>query len=159
VLELLDPVSGELVFYYGGSVEGSIVPMEEPFLLNHHRPFLLQMFQEFVKGHHHVIGIDSGAPVYDVGVDEAFAVEKSQYYLFSLTCMDSGLERAWLAFLDPLLGLFLISGVWWNIIVLSIVTMLPSIQCCQLISKLFCQISQKVWPLVKKIRPLRIFTD
>jgi hypothetical protein len=56
--QYLDRSGGKLIFDKGGSVDGRIVPLQEPLLLDHHRPFVPEMLQELAQDYDGVVGVD-----------------------------------------------------------------------------------------------------
>ncbi len=90
----------------GGGVDRSVIPMEEPLLLDHQGPLLPQMLHEAAQGLDDVIRVDGFAPGYDVGVDEPLRVEEGQNHLLRAAGLNLGLYGARLAFFYPLFGLF-----------------------------------------------------
>ena len=84
----LDGSGSEPVLDDGGSVDRSVVPVEKPLPADHLLSFFVERSHEGVEGSQDVVGVDSGAPGYDVPVDQPLAVEERQDHLLCSTGMD-----------------------------------------------------------------------
>ncbi len=91
-----------------------IVQAEEPLLLNHLKPLLLEILQELAQGHHRVVGIDGDVPGDNVCVHPPLTVKQHKHHLLGAAHMHIGLHRARQALLESLfllpLGLRFVVG-------------------------------------------------
>jgi hypothetical protein len=111
-------------------VDRRIVTVEEPLLLNHHRPLLLEMLQELVQDHHGVAGVDGDDP----GTLGMMRVYTSPVLLknISIICFERlaptlALTGPGRLFLIHCYTYLLVCVVWKDTVVSSIIKMLSNI--------------------------------
>ncbi len=83
-------------------MDGRIVPVQEPLLLDHLRPLDPEMLHELVQDDDGQVGVDGDAPGHDVRVREPLLVKKRDQHLLGAARCHLGLNRAWRALLNPL---------------------------------------------------------
>jgi hypothetical protein len=78
----------------GGGVDGRVVPVQEPLLLDHLGPLEPELFHELAQDDDGVVGVDGDAPGHDVGVDEPLLVKERDLHLLGAAHCHLGLNRA-----------------------------------------------------------------
>ncbi len=94
----LNRSGGQPVLENDSGVHGRVVPVQEPFLLDHLRPLLPKMFQKLAQGCHGVVGVDGYIPKDNVRVHQPLTVKKHKHHLLGVARGHFGLTGR---LLDP----------------------------------------------------------